>query len=107
VRISGGGVIHAQGARIRAQGAPGYVHKEQAHKRGGRLTGNFIPKRVILLPNPAVIERDLYLKLGVVLQRNLSSESGNSAPARFKFRFADGVKHVNLMTFTKHLNARF
>jgi hypothetical protein len=23
---------------------------------------------------------------------------GNSAPARFKFRFADGVKHVNLMT---------
>jgi hypothetical protein len=58
------GVIHAQGARIRAQGTPGYVHKEQAHKRGGRLTGNFIPKRVILLPNPAVIERDLYLKLG-------------------------------------------
>jgi hypothetical protein len=32
---------------------------------------------------------------------------GNSALARFKFRFADGVKHVNLMTFTKHLNARF
>jgi hypothetical protein len=58
------GVIHAQGARIRAQGAPGYVHKEQAHKRGGRLTGNFIPKRVILLPNPAVLERDLHLKLG-------------------------------------------
>jgi hypothetical protein len=26
------GVIHAQGARIRAQGALGYVHKEQAHK---------------------------------------------------------------------------
>jgi hypothetical protein len=57
-------VIHAQGARIRAQGAPGYVHKEQAHKQGNRLTGNFIPKRVILLPNPAVLERDLYLKLG-------------------------------------------
>jgi hypothetical protein len=57
-------VIHAQGARIRVQGAPGYVHKGQAHKRGGRLTGNFIPKRVILLPNPAVLERDLYLKLG-------------------------------------------
>jgi hypothetical protein len=61
-------VIHAQGTRIRAQGTPGYVHKEQAHKqaykRGGRLTGNFIPKRVILLPNPAVLERDLYLKLG-------------------------------------------
>jgi hypothetical protein len=58
------GVIHAQGARIRAQGAPGYVHKEQAHIRGSRLTGNFIPKRVILLPNPAVLERDLHLKLG-------------------------------------------
>jgi hypothetical protein len=56
-------VIHAQGARIRAQGAPGYAHKEQAYKQGGRLTGNFIPKRVILLPNPAVLERDLYLKL--------------------------------------------
>jgi hypothetical protein len=35
------GVIHAQGARIRAQGAPGYVHKEQAHIRGNRLTGVF------------------------------------------------------------------
>ena len=57
-------MIHAQGARIRAQGVPGYVHKEQAYKRGGRLTGNFIPKRVILLPNPAVLERDLHLKLG-------------------------------------------
>jgi hypothetical protein len=57
-------VIHAQGARIRAQGAPGYAHKEQAHKQGNRLTGNFIPKRVILLPNPAVLERDLHLKLG-------------------------------------------
>jgi hypothetical protein len=50
----------------------GYVHKgpqdtctrSRAHKRGGRLTGNFIPKRVILLPNPAVLERDLHLKLG-------------------------------------------
>jgi hypothetical protein len=34
-------VIHAQGARIRAQGAPGYAHKEQAHKRGDRLTEVF------------------------------------------------------------------
>ena len=50
-------MIHAQGARIRAQGAPGYVHKEQAHKRDGRLTGNFIPKRVILLPNPAMMPK--------------------------------------------------
>jgi hypothetical protein len=40
------GVIHAQGARIRAQGAPGYVHKEQAHKRGGRLTGVFTSQKV-------------------------------------------------------------
>jgi hypothetical protein len=26
-------VIHAQGARIRAQGAPGYAHKGRAHKQ--------------------------------------------------------------------------
>jgi hypothetical protein len=43
------GVIHAQGARIRAQGAPGYVHKKQAHKqaykRGGRLTGVFTSQK--------------------------------------------------------------
>jgi hypothetical protein len=42
-------VIHAQGARIRAQGVPGYVHKEQAHKqaykRGGRLTGVFTSQK--------------------------------------------------------------
>jgi Na+-translocating ferredoxin:NAD+ oxidoreductase RnfC subunit len=39
------GVIHAQGARIRAQGAPGYVHKEQAHIRGRRLTGVFTSQK--------------------------------------------------------------
>jgi hypothetical protein len=39
------GVIHAQGARIRAQAAPGYAHKEQAHKRGGRLTGVFTSQK--------------------------------------------------------------
>jgi hypothetical protein len=42
-------VIHAQGARIRAQGVPGYVHKEQAHKqaykRGDRLTGVFTSQK--------------------------------------------------------------
>jgi hypothetical protein len=61
-------VIHAQGARIRAQGVPGYVHKEQAHKQAYKrvvVSQEFLlPKRVILLPNPAVLERDLYLKLG-------------------------------------------
>jgi hypothetical protein len=72
-------VIHAQGARIRAQGTPGYAHKEQAHKQGNRLTGNFIPKRVILFPKSGGVRKRSTSQIRVVvLQRNLSSESGNS-----------------------------
>jgi hypothetical protein len=64
-------VIHARGARIRAQGAPGYTHKEQAHKQGGRLTGNFIPKRVILLPNPNGF--DIFFLFSISNNNNASS----------------------------------
>jgi hypothetical protein len=50
-------VIHAQGARIRVQEAPGYAHKQQAYKRDSRLIGVLFPKRVILFPNPAMMLR--------------------------------------------------
>jgi hypothetical protein len=101
-------VIHAQGARIRAQGAPGYVHKEQAYKQDDCLTGVFTSQKGNSTSESGSVRKRSTSQIRViVLQRNLSSESSNSAPARFEFRFADGVKHVNLMTFTKHLNARF
>jgi hypothetical protein len=90
------------------KGVPGYVHREQAHKRGGRLTGVFtFQKGNSTSESGSVRKRSTSQIRVVVSQKNLFSESGNSWWQVCTVRFADGVKHVNLMTFTKHSNARF
>jgi hypothetical protein len=72
------GVIHAQGARIRAQAAPGYAHKEQAYKRDDRLTGVFTSQKGNSTSESGHDAKAVRTRNGAVVSGVFTSQKGNS-----------------------------